>query len=215
MFINVERDGKKHKDCLIQTPWMFNPFGMTTSMKTDDNAPSKYYLELSFGTAPTAYVEDFHQKLTNFDQLVRSAAVTNCRQWLSVPELDDEYCDEFYKPIVRVYKNKDKVATGDYPDTLKFKIPYYLNEDGNVSFGNLEVYNAKKEKQDFTTIDELKNLIGRSNRVRAIVKAHSVWQSGKEFGVSWQVQRIQILGGDSNVTDCQIVGGDNSDEESY
>lgn len=132
-----------------------------------------------------------------------------------MPELDDEYCDEFYKPIVRVYKNKDKVATGDYPDTLKFKIPYYVNEDNNVSFGNLEVYNAKKERLEFTTIDELKNLIGRSNRIRAIVKAHSVWQSGKEFGVSWQVQRIQVLGGDSNVTDCQIVVGDNSDEESY
>jgi hypothetical protein len=48
-----------------------------------------------------------------------------------------------------------------------------------------------------------------------------VWQSGKEFGVSWQVVRLQVLGGESIGTDCQIMGssdegeGGNSDEESF
>lgn len=220
MYINVKKDGKLLKETLIQTPWMFNPFGMTTSMDTGDGSPLKYFLELSFGNAPSAYVEDFHQKMVSLDKHVQAAAMQNSRTWLSAAEIDNEYLEAFYKPVVRPYKNKEKVATGEFPDMIKFKLPYYTNEDSSVSFGDLEAYDANKTRLEFHSIDELKNIIGRSNRVRAIVKAHSVWQSGKEFGVSWQVVRLQVLGSESIGTDCQIMGstddeGGNSDEESF
>jgi hypothetical protein len=221
MYINVKKDGKVHKECLIQTPWMFNPFGMTTSMDTGDGSALKHYVELSVGTSPSQYVSDFHNKLKAMDRHVQDSAIANSRIWLSVAEVDQEYLDTFYKPIVRPYKNKEKVATGQYPDMVKFKVPFYPNEDGTASFGDLEVYDDQKQRIMFTTIDELKNIVGRSNRVRAIVKAHSVWQSGKEFGVSWNVVRLQILGSETIGTDCQIVGSDdegggaNSDEDSF
>lgn len=219
MYINVKKDGKVHKECLIQTPWMFNPFGMTTSMDTGDGSQPKYYVELSFGNQPTEYLESFHQNMKGFDRHVQDAGIANSRTWLSEASIDQEYLDEFYKPIVRPYKNKAKVATGEYPDMIKFKVPLYINDDGSSSFGDLEVYDERKTRVEFSNIDELKAAVGRSNRVRAIVKAHSVWQSGKEFGVSWQVVRLQILGTESIGTDCQIMGssGDegNSDEDSF
>lgn len=221
MYINVKRDGRVIKDTLIQTPWMFNPFGMTTSMVTNEGERLKYYVELSFGNAPSAYVEDFHNKMAAMDEKVRDTAKVNGIAWGLGSEVDDEYLSEFYKPIVRKYKNKEKVETGEFPDMLRFKVPYYLNDDGTDSFGDLELYDANKNRISFTTIDELKTAFGRSNRVRVIAKAHSIWQSGKEFGVSWQVARIQVLGNETVGTDCQIMGssddegGNSDDEQSY
>ena len=221
MYINLKRDGRLVKDTLIQSPWMFNPFGLTTSMVTNEGERLKYYVELSFGNAPSAYVEDFHNKMRAMDDKVREAAKANGPAWGLGADVDDEYLSEFFKPSVRVYKNKEKVATGEYSDMLRFKVPYYQNEDGSNSFGDLELYDANKQRITFTTIDELKAALGRSNRVRVIGRAHSVWQSGKEFGVSWQVVRIQVLGNESIGTDCQVMlsddegEGKNSDDEAY
>jgi hypothetical protein len=223
MYINVEHDGKRHKETLLQTPWMYNPFGLTHSMidpNADEDQQLKYYVELSFGSAPTEYVKDFHNKMKDMDTYVQEAATTNSSDWLSRPEVSDEYLQEFYKPIVRPYKNKQKEATGEFPDMLRFKVPYYINKDG-VSFGNLEVYDASANRIEIHDIEELKTALGRSNRVRCIVKAHSVWQSGTDFGVSWQVVRIQVLANETIGTDCMIIPsddeevGNNSDEEEY
>lgn len=222
MYINVEKDGRKHKETLIQTPWMYNPFGLTHSMidPNEEEQQLKYYVELSFGSAPSEYVQDFHKKMHQMDEFVQQSAREHSNEWLSRGEVSDEYLTEFYKPIVRPYKNKQKEATGEFPDMLRFKVPYYVNPDG-VSFGDMEIYNAQAERIEVRDIEELKAALGRSNRVRVIVKAHSVWQSGTDFGVSWQVVRIQVLGTESIGTDCLIIPsddeavGDNSDEEEY
>lgn len=220
MYINVKHEGKTHKEALIQTPWMFNPFGITTSMQTTPNDPLKYFLDLSFGTAPSEYCESFHGNMKLLDEHVKESACDNSRKWLGKPSLDEEYLGEFYKPIVRQYRNKEtKQPTGEFPDTVKFKIPFYQNDDGTTSFGELEVYDSQRNKIPIATIDDLKNAVGRSNRVRAIVKAHSVWTTGNDFGVSWQVVRIQVLGSESIGTDCQFPAGsdegENSDEEDF
>lgn len=216
IYIGTKKDGKITKEGYLQTPWMYNLFGVTTSMKTNENEKVKYYLEVSFGQSPSAYVEEFHEKMRNLDQCVRDAAVANCRTWLAQPEVDDEYLQEFHRTTVR--RNK---KDSNYPDTMKFKIPYYENEDGSVSFADLEVYNAAKEKLTFKTIDELKEVIGKSNRVRVLIKPASVWQSGKEFGITWRLARVQVLGTETIGTDCQIIAddeegvGENSNEEEF
>jgi hypothetical protein len=216
IYIGTKKDGKITKEGYLQSPWMFNLFGVTTSMKTNDNEKVKYYLETSFGQSPSAYVEEFHRKMMDLDAHVREAAVANCRTWLSQAEVDDEYLSEFHKPTVR--RNK---KDSNYPDTMKFKIPYYENEDGSVSFGDFEVYNAAKERLAFKTIDELKEVIGKSNRIRVLVKPASVWQSGKEFGITWRLARVQVLGSETIGTDCQIVNddeegeGENSNEQEF
>lgn len=229
IFANYDQDGHRHKLCQIQTPWLANPFGLNMSPPKDDELP-KYYVELSFGNAPTAYVEDFHNKMKALDARICSLAIQNQKVWLGKEDIDEEYREEFlrenYHSIVRPYKNKEKEATGEYPDTIRFKVPHYINTDEetgeqSVSFSDMEVYDAEKNRIPIETIDDLKEALGRGNRVRVIVQCHSVWQTGDDFGVSWKVKRIQIVGLDDSSlgSECAFLGGSedgeggNSDEE--
>ncbi len=224
IYVNYQKDDKMHKTCLIQTPWLYNPFGLNSSPAQPGEEP-KYYIEPSFGTAPTTYVQDFQNKMKALDQHVINSAITNQKTWLSRTDIDDEYIEEFYKTIVRPYKNKEKKATGEYPDTVRFKIPYYTkSENGGAgdgdddaasptsTFSDMEVYDANRQKVVINSIDDLRSAIGKGNRIRAIVQCHSVWQSGKEFGVSWRVKRIQVLNADNGLGD-QCAFSTNSDEE--
>jgi hypothetical protein len=228
IYINYEKEGRRHKSCDIQSPWLYNPFGLNTSPIQEGEQP-KYYVELSFGNAPSAYVADFHAKMQALDRHVTATAIEKQVQWLGKEDIDDEYLEEFYKKIVRPYRNKDKEATGEFPDTVRFKVPHYINtneETGETSesFGDLEVYDAtnKDDPIPIANVDDLKNALGRGNRVRVIVQCHSVWQTGSEFGVSWRVKRIQMIGTDTEMgSECQFLGGSedgeggNSDEESF
>lgn len=230
IYVNYEKDGHRHKTCQIQTPWLHNPFGLNTSPVQEGEQP-KYYVELSFGNAPSNYVEDFHGKMIALDKHVCERAIENQAKWLGKTDIDAEYREEFlsenYKRIVRPYKNKDKEETGEFPDTIRFKVPHYINKDEETgeeseSFGDMEVYDAEANRIPIETVEDLKNALGRGNRVRVIAQCHSVWQSGDDFGVSWRVKRIQIVGQDSEMgTECAFLGGsedgqgNNSDEESY
>jgi hypothetical protein len=217
IYTNYQKDGRSTKTCLIQSPWLYNPFGLNSSPPQPGEDP-KYYIELSFGNAPTAYVEDFHNKMKATDKRVIDAAIENQQTWLARTDVDQEYIDEFYKPIVRVYKNKEKKATGDYPDTIRFKVPYYTNKKDNEEgadsspFADLEVYDANRNRIPLNTIDDLRAALGKGNRVRVITQFHSIWQTGQEFGVSWRVKRVQVLNNDSGLgEDCAFPAG--SDDE--
>jgi hypothetical protein len=228
IYINYMKDRTRHKSCLIQSPWLSNPFGLNTSPVQEGEQP-KYYVELSMGNAPSAYVEDFHNKMKSLDAHVSDTAIENQQGWLGKSDIDTDYRDEFlsenYKGIVRPYKNKEKEATGEYPDTIRFKVPHYFNKDEETgeeieSFGDMEVYDSEKNRIPIECVDDLKNALGRGNRVRVIVQCHSVWQTGDDFGVSWRVKRIQMIGQDADMgTECAFLGGSedgeggNSDEE--
>lgn len=228
IYVNYQEtdNGRKHKQCLLQTPWMYNPFGLGTSPVQDGEQP-KYYVQLSFGNAPSQYVEDFHEKMKSLDTHVCQSAIQNQRAWFSRTDVDDEYISEFFKPTVKPYKNKEKEETGEYPDTIRFKVPHYINKDEETgeeteSFSDLEVYDAEKNRVPITCIDDLRNALGRGNRLRVIVQCHSVWSSGGDFGVSWRVKRIQTLPNDSQLgEECAFMNGSedgeggNSDEEEF
>lgn len=222
IYVNYMKDGRVNKSCLIQTPWLYNPFGLNSSPPQPGEDP-KYYVELSFGNAPTEYVSDFHNKMKAIDQRVIKTAIENQQTWLASTEVDDEYIQMFYKPVVRAYKNKEKVATGEYPDTLRFKVPFYKNgveegaEEGGAagpgeSFADFEVYDANRNRIQITNIEDLRAALGKGNRVRAIAQCHSVWQTGKEFGVSWRVKRLQILSNDSGLGEECAFGAGSDDE---
>jgi hypothetical protein len=227
IYINYQHQERTLKQTLIQSPWMTNPFGLNKSPEQPGEEP-KYYVELSFGNAPSAYVESFHEKMRATDAVIRNTAAKRSVEWLgrSADEVDEEFMDEFHKPIVRAYKNKEKVATGEYPDTMRFKVPHYINTneesgDETVSFGGLEVYNARMERIPISNIDELRTALGKGNRVRVIAHPSSVWKSGNEFGVSWRLLRLQIINQESGGLgeDCafdqsdEINGANNSDED--
>lgn len=224
IYVNYTKDGQLHKACQIQTPFLYNPFGLNSSPPQEGEEP-KYYVELSFGNAPSAYVEEFHNKMKGLDQNIIDNGIKNQRTWLGKTDVDQEYVDQFYKPIVRVYRNKEKIATGEFPNTIRFKIPYYNNtgaagEDGEVAhaagvnFSDMEVYDANRNLIPITSIDELREALGKGNRVRVISQLHSVWQSGNEFGASWRVKRIQVLASEnSSSTGDNCAFGNDDDGE--
>lgn len=221
IYVNYQKDARKHKVCQLQTPWMYNPFGLNSSPPQAGEEP-KYSVECSFGNAPSAYMEEFHAKMRALDQHVIAAAIKNQRSWLQRTDVDDEYIQEFYKPVVRPYKNKEKKATGEFPDTIRFKIPYYGAKTGDAesgegaqeeSFSDFEVYDESRQRIPIDSIETLKTVLGKGNRLRVIAQCHSVWQTGQEFGVSWRVKRIQVISSDSGLgEDCAFGAGSEDDE---
>jgi hypothetical protein len=219
IYANYQKDGRTHKSCLLQTPWMYNPFGLNASPPQPGEDP-KYSVELSFGNSPSAYLQEFHDKMKSLDRHVVTGAITNQRTWLGRTDIDEDYIQEFYKPVVRAYKNKDKKATGEYPDTMRFKIPYYAGgaeddpQQQQQRFSDLEVYDGEKNRIPVNSIDDLRTALGKGNRLRMIAQCHSVWQSGKEFGVSWRVKRIQVLSSEKGLgDDCAFASNSETDED--
>lgn len=217
-----DEDGRVHKVCQVQTTWMYNPFGLTDTARFQKEGESaKYFLELSFGNAPSAYCEDWHQKAMGIDERIVESAIEHQREWLNETDVDQEYINQFYKPFVRKDRNKETgEPTGEYPDTIRFKIPHYINEeeDGTTSesFSDMEVYDGEANRIPIANVEQLKAAIGKNNRVRAIAQFHSVWQTGQEFGSSWRVKRIQVLNNESTGLGAECAfGGGESDEQSF
>lgn len=220
IYVNYKDDqNRQHKVCQIQTPWMYNPFGLTdTARFQKEGEQAKYFLELSFGNAPSAYMEDFHGKMNGLDQHIIAAGIEHQREWLNETEVDEEYIAQFYKPIVRRDRNKEtNEPTGEYPDTIRFKIPHYINqeEDGTVteSFSDMQVYDGNRNRIEINSIEDLKAAVGKNNRIRAIVQFHSVWQTGQEFGSSWRVKRIQVLNNDGRGLGAECAFSTGSGDE--
>lgn len=231
MYANYAHEGKVLRTTYLQTPFMYNPFGI--NLKPMDESKPKYHLELSFGSQQSEYMQQFHQKMRRLDERFKETVREKAESFLGeTEELDEEYFAEFHKPVVRPYTKKNpetnvREATGEFPDTIRFKIPYYLQEDGSVSWGPLRVFDATriqepdKGRVQFDTIEDLAKILGKGNKVRAIVQLRSGWRSDPQFGISWVVHRIQVVPGDQQLGDDPAfidaanpeVAEDNSDED--
>ena len=114
---------------MIQTPKMYVPNGIKRWRKKDavDNKDDSFEMEMSFGGNDE--IQTFHEKMTEFDTLVKKNIMSHSKEWLGKTKISMDSIEEaFYAPTVRVATDKDGNVL-DYPSRIKAKIDREMEGD--------------------------------------------------------------------------------------
>ena len=115
---------------MIQTPKMYIPNGIKRWRKKDavDNKDDSFEMEMSFG-GESSDVQTFHEKMADFDTLVKKNIMSHSKEWLGKTKISMESIEEaFYAPTVRVATDKDGNVL-DYPSRIKAKLDREMEGD--------------------------------------------------------------------------------------
>ena len=179
----------------MQTPEMNCPFGLSI-FHDDKSNTDKYSLDASFkGMDENEKVKMFHDKLSDFDNLLIETAVKNSKDWLG-KKMSKEVVSELYRPMVKLAKDPEK-----YSPTIKYKIRSGKDEKLQV-----EAYDSTKNKMD------IKNLVSGS-KVQSIIECASVWFVNKQFGVSWNLVQCKVGKSDKVAGYSFVAEDDDSDDD--
>jgi hypothetical protein len=153
VFVNY--DGGK---IMVQTPKMYVPNGLKRWRKKDatDNKDDSFEMELSFsGEDKNADIREFHDKMEQFDELVKKQIMAHSKEWLGKPKVSMELIENaFYSPSVRVPMDKEGNVL-DYPSRVRAKLD--RERKGDDFTGRFLSY--KKPPTPVLMFDESKNLI--------------------------------------------------------
>ncbi len=118
---------------IVQTPKMYVPNGIKRWRKKDavDNKDDSFEMELSFGGEDSnTDIKTFHEKLEDFDTLVKNEILKRSKEWLGKPKVSMETIeDAYYAPSVKVATDKDGNIL-DYPSRVRAKLDRERTSDG-------------------------------------------------------------------------------------
>jgi len=153
VFVNY--DGGK---IMVQTPKMYVPNGLKRWRKKDatDNKDDSFEIELSFsGEDKNADIREFHNKMEQFDELVKKQIMAHSKEWLGKPKVSMELIENaFYSPSVRVPMDKEGNVL-DYPSRVRAKLD--RERKGDDFTGRFLSY--KKPPTPVLMFDESKTLL--------------------------------------------------------
>ena len=186
-----------HPKIIMQTPVVTAPFGLSTY--TDDKTGAvKYSLDISFrGMEEDPKIQLFHDKMSDFDNYLMSAAVTNSKEWFGKKQ-SKEVVENFYRPLVKPSKDPSK-----YAPTMKFKI--MTKRDGSI---DVDTFDSNRNKVN------LQDVLAPGVKLQAIIEAGSVWFVNKTmFGISWKLVQVKVLPSDKIAGFSFQEDSDNEEEE--
>lgn len=151
---------------LVQTPKMYAPNGIKKWRKKEalDNKDDKFEMELSFygenGTDKNSQeIKMFHEKMEEFDELVKSKVLEKAKEWLGMPKLDMNTLESvMYTPMVKVPKDKEGNEL-PYPSRIRVKLDRETDSSGNASG---RFISNKKFKTEVMLFDDSKTQISLS-----------------------------------------------------
>lgn len=153
VFVNY--DGGK---IMVQTPKMYVPNGLKRWRKKDatDNKDDSFEMELSFsGEDKNTDIREFHDKMEQFDELVKKQIMAHSKEWLGKPKVSMELIENaFYSPSVRVPMDKEGNVL-DYPSRVRAKLD--RERRGDDFTGRFLSY--KKPPTPVLMFDESKTLL--------------------------------------------------------
>jgi hypothetical protein len=154
VFVNY--DGGK---IMVQTPKMYVPNGIKRWRKKDatDNKDDSFEMEMSFGGEDkNVDIREFHNKMEQFDELVKKQIISHSKEWLGKPKVSMELVENaFYSPTVRVAMDKEGNVL-EYPSRVRAKLDRE-RINGDDFTGKFLSY--KKPATPVLMFDESKTLI--------------------------------------------------------
>jgi hypothetical protein len=171
---------------MIQLPSLQCPYGLSKWPKDNERTPNqeqKIQLDLSFKgyDKDDSIVATALNKLSSIDEMVIQEAMEQSTAWFKKKNGNREYVDAVYTPIVKRFKDKDTgEITNKYPPTVRLNIP---KKNGAI---DLEVWNARRERLPFETVDF------KGAQVTSIVHVASIWVIAGKCGVTLRAKQLKV-----------------------
>lgn len=213
--IFVNSNGSK---VVIQTPKMYVPTGITRWRKPDavDNKDDSFEVEMSFG-GDSADVAAFHQKMKEYDTIVKQKIQENSLAWIGKQKASMETIeDAFYIPTVKIAVDRNKEPL-DYPDRIKAKIDRdRVGDEFSGEFISNKRFNTKvlafdKDKNSLvfneSTYDKV---IPKGSRVICILELVYIFCS-KQVSTKWKLVQVKVFS-ENNSIDSYAIDDETEDE---
>ena len=197
----------------LQTPEVTIPFDPNYF---PDNADSgKYALKISLtNLEENESMRELHSKLTELDDFLMNAAVTNSGSWLKKPKISLETIKELYTPLLKVHTDQETgEPTGKWPDQFGFKVVMK-----NKKFPGLSIYDKNKTNFDINNETDnpvdIKNILVKGASIKAVLKCNGLWIANGKFGCTWRAQQIRVKVPEGGLKEFAILSdSDDSDNE--
>ena len=162
----------------VQTPLMSCPYGLSSF--EGDGGRMKYSLDLSFG-GDSDSVKVLKEFLEKIDEKVLDDSTKNSLTWFKKKSQSRDVSSALFTPSIKV-ATEDGEPTDKYPPTFKVKVPFYDDKF------KVQCYNDSRE----LITDPFETLVGKGQRVRAIVKLAGIWFAGGKFGMKWDLYSLKL-----------------------
>ena len=167
------------KPLILQTPKMSMPWGMG---KYDGDIP-KYSVDLSFkGMDNNPSLEAFYNALKSLDDKLVDDGVSNSMAWFKKKKQSKDVCKALYANQIQVSKDKNGEPDGQYPPTMKVKVPWRAGKF------DCDAYDSNKKLIE----DDLSNVLVKGTQVQALIQCVGMWFAGGKYGCSWKVVQMKV-----------------------
>ena len=161
--------------CVLQTPLMSAPFGMSTFVD-EKSGIAKYSIDVSYrGYENNEKINEFKECMHKIDDFLIDTACKKSKIWFGKEQIRD-VIEALYRPLVKPSKDPEK-----YAPTTKIKVQ---ERDGDFQVKAYD-YNTK---EPFNIMN-----IGKGAKVQMIIECSPVWFVGKtQFGISWKLVQVRV-----------------------
>jgi len=137
--------------------------------------------------------ENFIKKMSEFDEKILSDAIKNSKEWFKKPKLTKDGVESMYTEMLKISKDLESgEPDGKYPPQFNYKI-VIRNSNCLCKF-----YDDDKNKIEIDeykgNIDEinLKKMLVKGSKVKALLRCNGIWISGNKFGCTWRAEQAII-----------------------
>ncbi len=203
---------------LVQTPKMNVPNGIKRWRKKDavDNKDDSFEMELSFGVEDknSDELNTFHQRMNDFDNLVKRNIIEHSKEWLGKPKVSMDVVEEaFYSPCVKIATDKDGNVLS-YPSRLRTKLDRERKGDeftgrflSNKRY-NTEVlsFDENKNKLNLTEYN-YESIVPKGSQVMCVLELVYLSISTK-VTAKWKVVQFRVWRNLQTITEYIMDDGD-------
>lgn len=208
----------------VQTPKMYVPNGIKRWRKKDavDNKDDSFEMEMSFGGEDkNEDIRVFHQKMEEFDEIVKKQIMSHSKEWLGKPKISMELIENaFYAPTVRVPMDKEGNVL-DYPSRIRAKLDRERVNGGDDFSGRFLSY--KKPATPVLMFDESKVLIDmdesnfesvvpKNSQVVAVLELVYLTITTK-VSAKWKLVQAKVSRNQQNITGYAMLDDDEVQED--
>jgi hypothetical protein len=212
---------------MVQTPKMYVPNGIKRWRKKDaaDNKDDSFELELSFGGEDkedknSLEIRDFHNKLEQFDGLVKNAIMSKSKEWLGKPKVSMETIeDAYYVPSVKIPTDKDGNIL-DYPSRVRAKLD---RERDNADGFTGRFLSNKRFKTPVLIFDENKSQLDldESNFDTTVPKGSQVicvlelvyLSITSKISAKWKLVQAKVFKNQQSITGYAMIDDESSQQK--
>jgi hypothetical protein len=214
---------KNNGKILIQTPKMYVPNGIKRWRKKDavDNKDDKFEMEVSFyGENNSEEIRHFHEKLKQFDEMIKNKVIEKSKEWLGMPKLDKSTLESvMYTPMVRIPKDKEGNEL-PYPSRLRIKLDREMDFNGNYTgrFSSnkkfkteILMFDESKQKMDMNE-NNAENIVPKGSQVISVMELVYLSLSKTTISTKWKLVQGKVFRNKESITGYAMLDDDSSQQ---